>query len=36
MYRVRTWLQQPKVGRILDSLSGSVMIYLGARLAFDK
>lgn len=34
--RARTWLRQPKVGRIFDSLSGSVMIYLGARLALDK
>lgn len=33
--KARNWLENPKVGRIFDSLTGSVMIYIGARLALD-
>jgi RhtB (resistance to homoserine/threonine) family protein len=32
----RSWLERPKVSKIFDSLTGSVMIYIGARLALDK
>lgn len=32
----RNWLENPKVGKIFDSLTGSVMIYIGTRLALDK
>lgn len=34
--RARDWLRHPRVGRLFDSLTGSVMIYIGARLALDK
>ncbi len=34
--RARNWLQHPKVGKVFDSLTGSIMIYIGARLALDK
>lgn len=34
--RARFWLQHPTVGRVFDSLTGSVMIFLGARLALEK
>jgi threonine/homoserine/homoserine lactone efflux protein len=34
--RARNWLRHPKIGRIFDGLTGSVMIYIGARLALDK
>lgn len=33
--KARNWLEKPKIGRIFDSLTGSVMIYIGARLALD-
>lgn len=34
--RARLWLQHPAVGRVFDTLTGSVMIFLGARLALEK
>lgn len=34
--KARGWLRHPKAGRIFDGLTGSVMIYIGARLALDK
>ncbi|WP_136795665.1 MULTISPECIES: LysE family translocator [Desulfosediminicola] len=34
--RARAWLQHPAVGRVFDSLTGLVMIFLGARLALEK
>ena len=34
--RARTWLQQPKISRIFDTLTGSVLVYIGARLALDR
>lgn len=34
--RAKGWLQQPKISRIFDSLTGLVMIYIGARLALDR
>lgn len=33
--RARNWLQHPTVGKVFDSLTGAVMIYIGARLALD-
>lgn len=34
--RARNWLQQPRVERIFDTLTGSVLVYIGARLALDR
>lgn len=34
--RARVWLRHPTVGRVFDSLTGLVMIFLGARLAMEK
>jgi len=33
--RAKSWLQNPKIGRIFDGLTGSMMMYLGFRLMFD-
>lgn len=35
VYRAKMWLQNPKVGRIFDGLTGSMMMFLGLRLLFD-
>lgn len=32
--RAVKWLQQPRVGRCFDALTGSLMMYLGGRLLF--
>ena len=34
--RVTGWLQRPRVGRIFDLLTGSVLVAIGARLALEK
>lgn len=34
--RARSWLKHPTVGKVFDSLTGLVMILLGARLALEK
>ena len=33
--RAKSWLQDPKTGRIFDGLTGSMMMYLGFRLLFN-
>lgn len=33
--RAKSWLQNPKIGRMFDGLTGSMMMYLGFRLMFD-
>ncbi len=33
--RSNSWLQDPKIGRVFDALTGSVMVYLGFRLVLD-
>jgi len=34
--RARGWLQHPKIGRIFDTLTGAVLVYIGARLALTR
>jgi len=34
--RARNWLQQPRIGKIFDTLTGTVLIYIGARLALTR
>lgn len=34
--RAKEWLQSPQVGRVFDSLTGSIFLLLGIRLALDK
>jgi len=34
--RAAGWLQRPRVGKIFDALTGSVLLYIGARLALEK
>ncbi len=33
--RSKSWLQDPQIGRFFDTLTGSVMVYLGFRLVLD-
>ena len=34
--RARHWLQQPKIGKIFDTLTGTVLVYIGTRLALTR
>jgi threonine/homoserine/homoserine lactone efflux protein len=34
--RAFSWLSRPRVGRVFDSLTGSVMVFFGVRLGFDS
>ena len=34
--KARTWLQRPTVNRVFDTFTGSILLFIGLRLATDK
>jgi RhtB (resistance to homoserine/threonine) family protein len=36
VHRARIWLQRPKVNQVFDSLTGTILLFIGLRLATDK
>jgi threonine/homoserine/homoserine lactone efflux protein len=34
--KARNWLQRPMVNRVFDTFTGSILLFIGLRLATDK